>query len=171
MQKIKDRWEISSNWQLLFPFLGAFLTFLAAYMIARRVLHALGLNNTAAEWIFTGTVSISIFYVLVKFFVWCFKKLENKWVVEQKWEMISIFIVFAITGSLAGKLAGPLVHWIGLDDENVPKALYWTCRILMIFPIYQLLLVCVGWLFGQFKFFWAFEKKMLKRMGLGFLLP
>jgi hypothetical protein len=24
-------------------------------------------------------------------------------------------------------------------------------------------------LFGQFKFFWAFEKKMLKRLGLGFL--
>ncbi|GLU45075.1 DUF6787 family protein [Allomuricauda sp. NBRC 101325] len=171
MQKIKDRWEISSNWQLLFPFLGAFLTFLTAYLIARRLLHAIGMNNTAAEWIFTGTVSISIFYILIKFFVWCFKKLENRWVVEQKWEMIAIFIVFAITGSLAGKLAGPLVHWIGLDDENVPSGIYWTCRIFMIFPIYQVLLVCIGWLFGQFKFFWAFEKKMLKRMGLGFLVP
>jgi len=27
----------------------------------------------------------------------------------------------------------------------------------------------VGWLFGQFKFFWAFEKKFLNRLGLGFL--
>jgi hypothetical protein len=33
------------------------------------------------------------------------------------------------------------------------------------------LLVAIGFLFGQFKFFWAFEKKMLRSMKLGFLLP
>ncbi|MDG1172014.1 MAG: diacylglyceryl transferase, partial [Polaribacter sp.] len=26
-----------------------------------------------------------------------------------------------------------------------------------------------GWIFGEFKFFWAFEKKFLSRLGLGFL--
>ncbi|MGB5647230.1 MAG: DUF6787 family protein, partial [Muriicola sp.] len=31
-------------------------------------------------------------------------------------------------------------------------------------------LVLFGWLFGQFRFFWNFEKKMLHRIGLGFLL-
>jgi len=44
-------------------------------------------------------------------------------------------------------------------------------RLLLIFPIYQVLLVAIGFLFGQFKFFWAFEKKMLRSMKLGFLLP
>jgi hypothetical protein len=39
-------------------------------------------------------------------------------------------------------------------------------RILVIFPLYQLLLLCFGWLLGQFSFFWAFEKKMFARMGL-----
>jgi hypothetical protein len=39
----------------------------------------------------------------------------------------------------------------------------------LIFPIYQVLLVFFGFIFGQFKFFWNFEKKMLSRMGLGFL--
>ncbi|HCO85018.1 MAG TPA: diacylglyceryl transferase, partial [Arenibacter sp.] len=48
--------------------------------------------------------------------------------------------------------------------------IYLTFRILLIFPIYQFLLVIYGWLFGQFKFFWEFEKKMLSRMGLGFIL-
>jgi hypothetical protein len=32
------------------------------------------------------------------------------------------------------------------------------------------LLVSFGFIFGQFTFFWAFEKKMLKSMGLGFLV-
>jgi hypothetical protein len=31
-----------------------------------------------------------------------------------------------------------------------------------------MLLVVFGWVFGQFTFFWGFEKKMLKRLGLGF---
>jgi hypothetical protein len=41
----------------------------------------------------------------------------------------------------------------------------------MIFPIYQILLVLIGAIFGQFNFFWAFEKKMLRGLKLGFLLP
>ncbi|MEL0308655.1 MAG: DUF6787 family protein, partial [Flavobacteriaceae bacterium] len=43
---------------------------------------------------------------------------------------------------------------------------YWPLRIILIFPLYQVLLVLFGWIFGQFKFFWAFEKKMLKRLGI-----
>jgi hypothetical protein len=31
------------------------------------------------------------------------------------------------------------------------------------------LLVSIGFLFGQFAFFWEFEKKMLRSIGLGFL--
>ncbi|MBR9854701.1 MAG: prolipoprotein diacylglyceryl transferase [Algicola sp.] len=171
MQKLKQRWEIQKNWQFLFPILGTFLNMLTAYLISRSLLHAFGLNNTGYEWFFTLGVMLLIHVVLIKFFLWCFKKLENKWKVDYKWEMIAIFIVFAITGSLSGKLAGPLVHWLGLDSDNVPSIIYWTLRILLIFPIYQILLVLIGWLFGQYQFFWNFEKKMLKRMGLGALLP
>lgn len=156
---------------MLFPILGVALTLLTAYMVARRLLHALGLNNTGFEWIFTIGVGLVLYLAMVRFFLWCFKKLEHKWKVDQKWEMIAIFIVFAITGSLAGKLAAPLTHWIGLTGESVHGSIYWTARIFLIFPIYQILLVGIGWLFGQFEFFWNFEKKMLKRIGLGFLVP
>ncbi|MDF0705612.1 DUF6787 family protein [Flagellimonas okinawensis] len=170
MQKLKQRWEIQENWQILFPILGVLLVLLTSYTIARSLLHLFNLNNTIYEWIFTAGLTIVLYYAMIKFFLWCFKKVENRWKVDYKWEMIAIFIVFAITGSAAGKLAGPLVHWIGLDDENVPGMVYWTLRILLIFPIYQILLVCIGWLFGQYQFFWNFEKKMLKRMGLGSFL-
>ncbi|RZL40902.1 MAG: diacylglyceryl transferase, partial [Pedobacter sp.] len=49
--------------------------------------------------------------------------------------------------------------------------LYYPLYIILIFPIYQVLLVSFGSIFGQFKFFWEFEKKMLRSMGLGFLFP
>lgn len=171
MEKLKKRWEIQKNWQLFFPFLGAMLTMLTAYFIARGLLQWFSLDNTLYEWVAIMGSCIVLYFLLIRFFLWCFKKLENKWKVAHKWEMITIFIVFAITGSLSGKLAGPLVEWLGLGKDVTNPFLYWTARIVLILPIYKVILVMVGWLFGQFRFFWEFEKKMLKRMGLGFLLP
>ena len=98
------------------------------------------------------------------------KKLKERWGIDSNFQIIMIFIVFAITGSVSAKLAAPLTEFIGIAKENVSGWIYWPIRILLIFPIYQVLLVFFGWLFGQHKFFWAFEKKMLKRLGLGFLL-
>lgn len=98
------------------------------------------------------------------------EKLKQRWGIESNFQIVVIFIVFAITGSVAAKLAEPATALIGLDYETTNAWLYWIIRILLIFPIYQVLLVAFGWLFGQFRFFWNFEKKMLKRLGLGFLI-
>jgi len=102
------------------------------------------------------------------------EKLKARWGIDSNFQIIIICIVFAITGSLSVYVAKPFLAWIGLSREAFPDALwggfiYWTLRLLLIFPFYQILLVIFGWLFGQFKFFWNFEKKMLSRMGLGFL--
>ena len=97
------------------------------------------------------------------------EKLKKRWGIDSNLQIVVIFIVFAVTGSTAAKLAAPVTDFIGLDRETTAGWLYWTARILLIFPIYQVLLVAFGWLFGQFKFFWSFEKKMLNRLGLGFL--
>ena len=95
-------------------------------------------------------------------------KLKQRWGVKTNLQLTIIFIVFAITGSASAWLSKPFCLWLGITNEDLG---YWftPVRLLLIFPIYQVLLVSIGFLFGQFKFFWAFEKKMLKRMGLGFL--
>ncbi len=98
------------------------------------------------------------------------EKLKQRWGISSNFQIAIIFIVFAITGSASAKLAGPVMDVLGITKESVSGWVYWPLRILLIFPIYQVLLVFFGWLFGQHKFFWAFEKKMLKRIGLGFLL-
>jgi len=103
------------------------------------------------------------------------EKLKKRWGVTSNTQIILILIVFSITGSTSVFLAKPVLNAIGLVRDSFPEAwwggfLYITLRILIIFPIYQVLLVAFGWLFGQFKFFWNFEKKMLSRIGLGFLL-
>lgn len=103
------------------------------------------------------------------------QRLKERWGVSSNFQLIIIFFVFSITGSSSVFAAKPFLTFIGLQQANFPDAwwgstLYWILRILLIFPFYQVLLVIYGWLFGQFNFFWAFEKKMLKRIGLGFLL-
>ncbi|SHI90893.1 DUF6787 family protein [Pseudozobellia thermophila] len=97
------------------------------------------------------------------------EKLKKRWGLDSNYQIVVILIVFAVTGSTAAQLAQPVTELIGLDRETTSAWLYWTIRILLIFPLYQVLLVCFGWLFGQFRFFWNFEKKMLHRIGLGFL--
>jgi hypothetical protein len=101
-------------------------------------------------------------------------RLKQRWGIDSNFQLLIIFIVFAITGSASVYVAKPFLMWIGLHKTNFPEAwwgqsMYWLLRILVIFPIYQVLLLVFGWLFGQFSFFWNFERKMLSRMGLGFL--
>ena len=90
-------------------------------------------------------------------------RLKEKWQISSNLQLAIIFIVFAITGSTASKIAAPVVHFFGIYSETNP-ILYWPLRIILIFPLYQVLLVLFGWIFGQFTFFWAFEKKMLRRL-------
>ena len=168
MEKIRKRWDIVENWQLIFPFLGTALTIVSSCMLARRLLHLFDLNDNPFEWVFTIIVGVLLFFLLLRFFLWCFKKLKNKWPVTYRWEMIAIFIVFAVTGTTSVRVGRPLLDSIGVTKENFHPVFYWILYVIIGLILYQVLLVVFGWLFGQFKFFWNFEKKMLKRFGLGF---
>ncbi|MBT8304999.1 MAG: hypothetical protein KJP09_11055 [Bacteroidia bacterium] len=158
MEKFKKRWEISKDWQLLFPLLGIAGLLYSAFRLSMVFTKSLPLLVTI---ILTGV----LYFVLLRICLFFFKKLENKWIVKEKWEMIRIFIVFAITGSTTAFIGRPLMAVIGITKENLNPSIYWALFIIIGLIFYQLLLVTMGWLFGQFDFFWAFEKKMLKRMG------
>ncbi len=95
------------------------------------------------------------------------EKLKKRWNLTSNLQVAAIFIVFSINGSFATLIAKPTMYFIGLGVETTNFWLFWSIRILLIFIIYQTTLPMVGWLFGQFEFFWAFEKKMLSRLGLG----
>jgi len=160
MKQFKKRWEIQHNWQLIFPLFGFISILYSAFKIAdvfSDELHIIG--------VIIATIIIS--YLLIRFFLFLFKKLEKKWVVDYKWEMIRIFIVFAITGSSSVFIGRPFIKYIGITKENLNPLLYWILYVFIGLIFYQILLVILGWLVGQHKFFWEFEKKMIKRFGLG----
>jgi len=114
--------------------------------------------------------TLVISYILLRATLFLFKKLEKKWKLSYRWEMIRVFMVFALTGSSSALIGRPILKIIGITKDNFQPLVYWILYLLIGFLFYQILLVTFGWLFGQFKFFWNFEKKMIKRMKLGFLL-
>ena len=95
---------------------------------------------------------------------------KERWNIKSNGQVFVIIVVFAVTGSTSAYLSKPVLEWLGIAKEAVSPWLYYPLYIILIFPIYQVLLVSFGFIFGQFAFFWAFEKKMLKSMGLGFLV-
>jgi hypothetical protein len=96
---------------------------------------------------------------------------KQRWNITSNYQLIIILIVFAITGSTSAYLSKPILDFLGIYKENISGWLYYPLYLILIFPVYQILLLSFGFIFGQIKFFWAFEKKMLKSMKLGFLIP
>ena len=86
--------------------------------------------------------------------------------VNSNFQLLIILIVFAITGSLSLYLSEFILNFLNVNQHNMNILFYWFLRILILFPVYQLLLILVGTLFGQFSYFWKFEKKFLKKIGI-----
>jgi len=160
MEDFKKRWEITKNWQLFFPLVGLLGLFYSSYKI-------LSVLKSELHVALKLTISILITSILLKLTLLIFKKLEKKWVVKQRWEIIRIFIVFAITGSSSLFIGRPFIKFIGITKENLNIFVYWFLYSIIGLIFYQILLVTFGYLLGQGKFFWEFEKKMLRRFGLG----
>ena len=96
------------------------------------------------------------------------QKIRNFFKVESNFQLLIVNVVFAVTGTISVVLAGFVLNLIGLDTNALSSSLYWTLRILILMPIYQILLIMVGAVFGEFAYFWRIEKKMLNRFGIKF---
>ena len=90
--------------------------------------------------------------------------LMSKWKVD-KTDLFLILCVFAITGTTTAYFSKVIPGWLGFTI-----ATHWGWKLLLRLVVlvfgYQIILLAVAFLFGQFPFFWQFEKKILTRLGL-----
>ncbi|MFC6096196.1 DUF6787 family protein [Flavobacterium qiangtangense] len=98
-------------------------------------------------------------------------KLKQRWGITSNFQLLVIFIVFAINGSLSARISYFLMGLFGMTKENTHWLLYIIIMLVLVLPLYPFMLMVFGWLFGQSKFFFPFAKKMIRSMKLGFLLP
>lgn len=88
-------------------------------------------------------------------------KLKNRWKLKNAWHVLIVLIVFACTGFTVLFIKKPLLMWLAGENGNTVMAtvLYY----IFILPLYNILLLGYGFLFGQFQFFWDFEKRFMER--------
>ncbi len=90
------------------------------------------------------------------------ERLKTKWGVKSNFQFWIIMLVFAITGSLSAKISTPVAEWLGLHKLDIPKILYFFLKLIIVLPIYKIVLLIVGTLFGQYYFFSNFLLRMLR---------
>jgi len=89
-------------------------------------------------------------------------QLKKRWNLQNTWQVAIILIVFACTGTTVLLIKRPLFnYWFPGGEKPVwANITYYV----MILPVYNILLLAYGFVFGQFRFFWNFEKKFFSRM-------
>jgi len=92
------------------------------------------------------------------------QRLVKKFEANSLKHLLIIFIIFSLSGSGSLLISSPILSVIDLKSIVSYYPLYIFIRILIIIPIYQLILIIIATLFGQFKYFWRFEKKFLQRL-------
>jgi len=93
-----------------------------------------------------------------------FQKLQSKWKVGG-WQLFLIFCVFAITGTLTAYISRQITGWLDIDRTS---PWFWVLKILVLIFGYQIIILIISFPFGQFSFFWNYEKKILRRFGISF---
>ena len=78
--------------------------------------------------------------------------------------LILIFIIFGISGSLTLILSEPIINFIKMTRIVENTFILLLLRIIIIFPLYQLVLISIATIFGEFKYFLKFEKSMYKKL-------
>ena len=94
------------------------------------------------------------------------QKIINKFHAKSFKHLIIIFLVFALSGSASLLMSSSILTAINLKELINFYPLYLLVRIILLIPIYQLLLIIIATLFGEFRYFWNFEKKFFKRLRL-----
>lgn len=92
-----------------------------------------------------------------------FEKLKLRWNITSNFQVIVILIVFAITGSTTVYLKKLIFDLINITPET-HLLLKIPLYILVVLLVYNVLLLVVGFVFGQFRFFLEFEKKFFSRL-------
>ena len=89
------------------------------------------------------------------------EKLKSRWKLKSAGQVVVVLLVFACTGFTILFIKKPLLNWLAGEQGNSTLAtvLYYV----FILPLYNVVLLGYGFVFGQFRFFWDFEKRFMER--------
>ena len=80
---------------------------------------------------------------------------------NSKYHLFKIFVIFGLAGSLSVILSDPLLDLVSIEKYISNNFFYWVVRLILIFPIYQFVLIAVALVFGEFSYFKKFFIKFI----------
>ncbi len=91
------------------------------------------------------------------------QKLQSKWNLKSLRQVVLVLVVFALTGFTILFIKKPIFDFLGISME---RGGFWktVLYLLLVLPLYQLILLLWGFVFGQFSFFWEKEKEFIRRI-------
>jgi uncharacterized membrane-anchored protein len=91
------------------------------------------------------------------------EKLQSKWKLKSLFQVIIVLVVFALTGFTILFIKKPIFDFLGISMD---RGGFWktVLYLLLVLPLYQIILLFWGFIFGQFGFFWEKEKQFLRRI-------
>jgi hypothetical protein len=93
------------------------------------------------------------------------QRLQSKWQLKSLTQVLLVLLAFACTGTTILLIKNPLLAFFGIERGGGQGALNTLLYLLLVLPLYQILLLAYGFIFGQFRFFWEKEKQLVKRIG------
>ena len=63
------------------------------------------------------------------------KKLKEKWGITSNFQLVIIFIVFGITGSVSAAISGPTIEYL-FGDLNINGFLKFILQLIIIMPMF-----------------------------------
>jgi hypothetical protein len=91
------------------------------------------------------------------------KKLQQRWGVKNLMQVVLILLVFTCTGFSVLFVEEWLLQVLGVP-KDIPDWLRVLLFVVITLPVYQVLLLFFGLIFGQFRFFYNFEKRFFSRI-------
>ena len=80
---------------------------------------------------------------------------------NSKFHLFKIFIIFGLAGSISVILSEPLLQLVSIENFISNKFFYWLIRLILIFPIYQFVLIVLALVFGELRYFKKFFIKFI----------
>ncbi len=92
------------------------------------------------------------------------KRLQIKWKLDSLLQVVLVLVVFACTGFTILFIKNPILNFFGVERGGGQGFLNTVLYLLLVLPLYQIILLIYGFIFGQFSFFWEKEKQIFGRI-------
>lgn len=89
-------------------------------------------------------------------------KLKTRWSLKTTGQVVLVLMIFACTGFTILYLKRPILAFVTNNGTRGP--LYTFLAYLIILPVYNVVILIYGFIFGQFNFFWNFQTRIYRRL-------